>query len=66
MWSCQMNDKIKEKPYINLPNGKKVSLAYLSRVANGEEPITLEQLEKTHIWSTLPREERIRVRKYFK
>ena len=39
-------DKIKEKPYINLPNGKKISLAYLSRVANGEETITLEQLEK--------------------
>ena len=60
-----MNDKTKERPYINLPNGKRVSLSYLSRVANGEKPITLDQLEKTHMWSTLTREEKIRVRKYF-
>ena len=67
MWSWQMESKQKERPHINLPNGKKMSFSYISRVANGEKPITLEKLEKTHLWSTLPREEKDRIRnEYFK
>lgn len=46
----------KERPHINLPNGKKISFSYISRVANSEKPITLEQLETTHLWSILSKE----------
>lgn len=53
-------EKIKnESPHIVLPDGKKIRLSYLSRVANGEKPITLDQLEKTHMWSTLDEKEGI-------
>lgn len=55
-----------ESPYINLPNGKTISFAYLSRVANGEEPITLEQLKKSHIWFLLDPTEQTRLLGYFK
>lgn len=51
----------KEKPFINLPNGKRISFAYLSRVANGDKPISLEQLKKSHLWSTLDQNEKSRL-----
>ena len=53
------------KDYVNLPNGKRISFGYLSRIANSEKPITLEQLEKTHLWSTLDEAEKVRIRSYF-
>ena len=57
----------KERPHINLPNGKKISFSYISRVANSEKPITLEQLEKSHLWSILSKKEQERIRhEYFK
>ena len=51
----------KERPFINLPNGKRTSFAYLSRVANGDKPISLEQLKESHIWSTLEQNEKLRL-----
>lgn len=54
-----------EKPFINLPNGKRISFAYLSRVANGDQPITLDQLLKSHLWFTLDRDEQSRLLGYF-
>lgn len=56
----------KERPFINLPNGKRTSFAYLSRVANGDKPISLDQLKKSHIWSTLEQNEKLRLLSYFK
>ena len=53
------------KDFVNLPNGKRISFGYLSRIANSEKPITLEQLEKTHLWSTLDEAEKVRIRSYF-
>lgn len=53
------------KDYVNLSNGKRISFGYLSRIANSEKPITLEQLEKTHLWSTLDEVEKVRIRKLF-
>lgn len=55
-----------ERPYINLPNGKRIGLAYLCRVANDEEPITLEQLKRTHMWSLLEPAEQTRLLGYFR
>lgn len=55
----------RNKDYVNLPNGKRISFGYLSRIANSEKPITLEQLEKTHLWSTLDEVEKVRIRSYF-
>ena len=55
-----------EHPYINLPNGKRIRFAYLSRVANDEKPITLEQLMITNMWSLLDRTEQTRLLGYFK
>ena len=55
----------RNKDYVNLPNGKRISFGYLSRISNSEKPITLEQLEKTHLWSTLDEVEKVRIRKLF-
>lgn len=54
-----------EKPFINLPNGKRISFAYLSRVANGDQPISLVQLLRSHLWSTLDKKEQSRLWGYF-
>lgn len=54
-----------KKPFINLPNGKRISFAYLSRVANGDQPISLEQLLRSHLWSTLDKDEQSRLLGYF-
>lgn len=54
-----------EKPFINLPNGKRISFAYLSRVANGDQPISLEQLQRSHLWSILDKDEQSRILGYF-
>ena len=56
----------KERSFINLPNGKRISFAYLSRVANSDNPISLEQLKKSHLWSTLNQDEKLRLLGYFK
>lgn len=56
----------KGKLFINLPNGKRISFAYLSRVANGDKPISLEQLKKSHLWSILDHYEKLRLLGYFK
>ena len=55
----------RNKDYVNLPNGKRISFGYLSRIANNEKPITLEQFEKTHLWSTLDEAEKMRIRSSF-
>ena len=55
-----------EKPFINLPNGKRISFGYLSRVANGEKQITLEQLKRSHMWSLLEPAEQTRLLGYFR
>lgn len=55
----------RNKDYVNLPNGKRISFGYLSRIANNEKPISLEQLEKTHLWTTLDETEKIRIRSSF-
>ena len=54
-----------EKPFINLQNDKRLSFAYLSRVANGDQPITLDQLLRSHLWSTLDKDEQSRLLDYF-
>lgn len=57
--------RMHEKPFINLPNGKRISFAYLSRVANDDQPISLEQLLRSHLWSTLDKDEQSRLLDYF-
>lgn len=54
-----------EKPFINLPNGKRISFSYLSRVANDDQPISLEQLLRSPLWSTLDKDEQSRLLDYF-
>lgn len=57
--------RMHEKRFINLPNGKRISFAYLSRVANDDQPISLEQLLRSHLWSTLDKDEQSRLLDYF-
>ena len=53
-----------ERPYVNWC-GEHLYFGMLAAVANGDHPITFEDLKKSYIWKDIDEAEKVRVAKYW-